>query len=167
VAWRCDDREAKLRASWWGMLVAAALFASAAPQSAGADDLTNYDAHAVPRCVAAAGAEHAALEACKGVAARPCAAADDATTTLVLCWDREARSWRELLENAYRRAIAAEPERRAALEHANAAWDAWLDAECTYRSAPEFGGSGVQVELVQCAAGLTADRVIEFTEAAN
>lgn len=149
------------------MLAAAALFASAAPQSASADDLTNYDAQAVPRCVTAAGSHHNALEACKGSGARPCAAADDASTTLVLCWDREARSWRDLLESAYLRAIRAEPERRPALEHANAAWDAWLDAECTYRSAREFGGSGVQVELVQCAAGLTADRVIAFEEAAN
>jgi uncharacterized protein YecT (DUF1311 family) len=50
-----------------------------------------------------------------------------------------------------------DPQRLAA---ANTAWEAWAEAECDYWAWEEGGGSGEQVDRVQCHARVTAERAI-------
>jgi uncharacterized protein YecT (DUF1311 family) len=53
------------------------------------------------------------------------------------------------------------------LERANAAWNAWAEAECEYWAWEEGGGSGEQVDRVQCLAQITAARTISLLVAGD
>lgn len=82
----------------------------------------------------------------------------------VLCWSAEYDAWRAIIDGAAPSLAALEPGRDPArFAAANAAWSAWLDAECDYWAWQEGGGSGEQVDRVQCAARLAADRAINLT----
>ena len=144
------------------LALAAVFGAGLWPQPASANSDRPYDVALIPACVAAAGASRPAVEACKGAGAGPCPASDDGVIGLVLCWDAEASSWRDVLDRAYAQRRAAEPQRRRSLGRAQAAWARWRDVECAYRGDEEDGGSGAQVDQARCIADMTADRAIDL-----
>jgi uncharacterized protein YecT (DUF1311 family) len=118
-------------------------------------------------CVAGANTEHAALEQCRGVVANPCIAEEGPSTmSTVLCWSAEAEAWEDVIARATARLNETQSYRDPArLARANEAWDAWAEAECEYWAWEEGGGSGEQVDRVECAARVTADRAIALLEA--
>ena len=149
--------------------LAFALVATANCAAVRADPFESYNPDFVNDCVAAAGADEAALRACLGAGARPCIEAEGSSTMSdVLCWDREATTWSELIERATNdmatRHTYRDPQRLAA---ANTAWTAWAEAECEYWAWEEGGGSGEQVDRVQCEARVSADRAITLIVAAG
>lgn len=114
-------------------------------------------------CVAGAGEDRTALEACRGSVARPCIDAEgQGYHSDVLCWSAEAEAWRSLIETTTVHIEAADADKGARLRPANTAWEAWLDAECNYRAYEFGGGSGEQVDRVRCAADLTTSRAIDL-----
>lgn len=138
----------------------------AAQAAAWADPFESYDPEPLNACIASAGADGAALEACKGAGARPCVATDGAaTSSYVLCWSYEADAWDAVTAARLAERNTQAPERAEALNAAQAAWAAWREAECMYRAEPTAGGSGVQVDMVLCAATLSADRAISLLAA--
>jgi hypothetical protein len=148
-----------------GLAFALAATVQCAPVSA--DPFESYNAELVTACVASAGAESAALHQCLGAGATPCIAAEGASTmAYVLCWDHEATTWRELVARASTdlsaRQSYRDPERLAA---ANTAWEAWVEAECSYWAYEEGGGSGEQVDRARCHARVNADRAITLITA--
>jgi uncharacterized protein YecT (DUF1311 family) len=133
-----------------------------------ADEMEGYDAARVQTCVASAGGEREALRRCIGASASPCVDAEGpATFAYVLCWSREADTWRQLMDAAAARLSAEQsyrdPQRYAA---ATTAWEAWVEAECEYWAWQEGGGSGEQADRVVCAANATAERAITLLVAA-
>jgi uncharacterized protein YecT (DUF1311 family) len=150
--------------------MAALTFASAAIAPCApvrADEFESYRAEPVQACVENAGADLDALRRCIGAGAGPCIEADGAATSShVLCWSHEADDWRARMQRAadhlnmhhtYR-----DPQRLAA---ANAAWEAWAEAECEYWAWEEGGGVGEQVDRARCAAHVTAERTITLIAA--
>ena len=133
-----------------------------------ADPFESYNPDLINACVTAAGVDETALHACLGAGATPCIAADGPSTmSYMLCWDREATQWREIIERATNdmttRHGYRDPQRLAA---ANTAWEAWAEAECEYWAWEEGGGSGEQVDRARCQARLNADRAIALIVAA-
>jgi len=153
-------------------LVAALAFALAAIAQgtpARADPFDSYQEGSLLECVVNSGSDQAALHRCVGSAANPCSARDGgATSSYVLCWSHEADSWRALMHGAIgdlnQRNPARDPQRLAAT---SAAWEAWAEAECDYWAWEEGGGSGEQVDRVQCLARVTAERAIALMVAAG
>jgi uncharacterized protein YecT (DUF1311 family) len=144
----------------WRVLAVSLVFAAACV-GARADELPAHP-EALHACIAAAATDRTALEACRGVVANPCIEVDGpSTSSTVLCWSAESDAWDEAVARASaqmnERWTYKDPMR---LAHANEAWSAWRDAECEYWAWEEGGGSGEQVERVQCAARVTADRAI-------
>lgn len=139
-----------------------ALAAACAPtQAARADPLEGADPAALNACFAAEETREA-LEQCRGMVTRACVEANGpGTHSDVLCSSAEADAWDALIaqETAElnRTQQYKDPARLAA---ANAAWSQWREAECDYWAWEEGGGSGEQVERVECAARVTADRAI-------
>lgn len=116
-------------------------------------------------CVAAAQGREA-LERCKGIVVAACRREPenlDSTMGLVLCNDREATEWQGILEAQIARVSERQSNRAEELAAAQAAWEAWRDAECAFHRADAEGGSGEQVVQVACILDLTANRVIAFT----
>jgi uncharacterized protein YecT (DUF1311 family) len=145
-----------------------ALAAMAGPAPAHADEFESYREDGLLRCVADAGTDQDALRRCIGAGANPCIATDgSATSSSVLCWSAEADSWRAILQRAVTDLNAShsyrDPQRLAA---ANTAWEAWVEAECDYWAWEEGGGSGEQVDRVQCLARVTGERAIALRIAA-
>ena len=95
---------------------------------------------------------------CLGQMADPCIEANgNSTMAGVLCWSAEGEAWnREIAQSL---SHLDKPERREALDAAQAQWEAWRDAECAYRSDPSAGGSGVQFVLAHCMAELGSARL--------
>lgn len=151
---------------WRGLTVAIVFIAACA--GARADELPARP-ELLTACIAEAGADRAALEACQGVVANDCIAAEGPSTmSVVLCWSAESDAW----DVALIRASTQVNERWAGkdplrLANANQAWSAWREAECEYWAWEEGGGSGEQVERVQCAARVTADRAIALILASS
>lgn len=133
-----------------------------------ADEFESFNPAPLDACIAAAANDRAALRACLGAGARPCIEAEGGVTHgYVLCWSSEADAWRARMTGAsaylanyvsYR-----DPQRLAA---ANAAWEAWAQAECEYWAYEEGGGVGEQVDRVECLAEVTAERAIDLIMAA-
>jgi len=145
-----------------------ALAACASPRPAHADPFTSAQPGLLHACVDAAGAQREALEGCLGALARPCIAQEGPSTMAeVLCWSAESQTWDQIIAAATTRLSAREqyrdPQRLAA---ANQAWAAWLEAECEYWAWQEGGGSGEQVDRVECAARMSAERAIALIAAA-
>ncbi|HYD74312.1 MAG TPA: lysozyme inhibitor LprI family protein [Candidatus Binatia bacterium] len=133
-----------------------------------ADPFESYNPDFVGDCVAAAGADESVLRACLGAGATPCIAAEGSSTmSYVLCWDREATTWREMIERAANDTTTRhgyrDPQRLAA---ANTAWEAWAEAECEYWAWEEGGGVGEQVDRARCQARVNAERAITLMVAA-
>jgi hypothetical protein len=150
--------EAKMRRL--GIVACLAFALAAITQPVRADPFESYNAALVPACVASAGADSTALQACVGSGATPCIAAEGASTmAYALCWDHEATTWREVVTRASTdlstRQSYRDPERLAA---ANTAWEAWAEAECNYWAWEEGGGAGEQVDRARCHARLAAER---------
>jgi uncharacterized protein YecT (DUF1311 family) len=146
----------------WRLVLALAL-ASCSTPPAQADDMID-NPEAIATCVAAANGERAALEACRGAIARPCFAQHGpGTMSDVLCWSAEGDAWNREIATAIERlnqhTEGRDPARLAA---AQAAWQAWRDAECEYWAWEEGGGSGEQVVRAQCAVDATIDRAINL-----
>ncbi|MGD9981458.1 MAG: lysozyme inhibitor LprI family protein [Hyphomonadaceae bacterium] len=141
---------------------ALALIACASLQAHADSDVVQASAERLTACVASAGADRAALEQCKGVAAQACIEAEGGVTMAhVLCWDSEASGWREMMAVAATRlAVSASYRDAARLDAANAAWASWAEAECEYWAWEVGGGVGEQVDRVRCAAHISADRAI-------
>ena len=140
----------------------ALLAAACATPTARADEIA-ADPQLAQTCVTEAGADYAALERCKGVVANACIEAEGPSTmSLVLCWSAEYAVWRAMIETSTARIEAADAEKGIRLQRVNEAWQAWLDAECDYFSYEFGGGSGEQVERVQCAVVLTHRRAIDL-----
>jgi uncharacterized protein YecT (DUF1311 family) len=154
-------REAKM---WRGLVIA--LVMTAACVGARADELPAHP-EALHACVAEAAGDRAALERCRGVVAYPCIEAEGpATMSYVLCWSAESDAWNDVVARASTQLNERWPTKDPMrLARANEAWAAWLEAECEYWAWEEGGGSGEQVERVQCAARVTADRAIALIEA--
>lgn len=148
--------------------LAAALAACATPSPASADPIAANPA-AAGACLRAADATREAMGRCLGAVAEPCIDAEGPSTiSYVLCWSAEYDAWRAIIDGAAPSLAALEPGRDPArLATANAAWSAWLDAECEYWAWQEEGGSGEQVDRAQCAARLAADRAIDLRLAAR
>jgi uncharacterized protein YecT (DUF1311 family) len=156
-SWQVDDTEAKMRQ----LLFACALFLTAcAPAHA---DPIQANPELLNACIAAAGEDRAALEACRGSVARPCIELEgQGYHSDVLCWSEEISAWRELINVATTRIESNDADEGARLRPANAAWESWLDAECYYRAYEFGGGVGENVDRINCAADLTSARAIEL-----
>jgi uncharacterized protein YecT (DUF1311 family) len=128
--------------------------------AAGASRETKIEA-----CLAAAPTVDA-MRACKRILFKACVQAPenrDSTHGLVMCNDREGQVWQALLTARTAELKKRDAYRAAALVAADAAWQAWIAAECAYHRAEAMGGSAEQVITTQCIADLTADRVILVT----
>jgi uncharacterized protein YecT (DUF1311 family) len=159
--------EAKMRRV--GLIAALALAWAAQWSPVRADPFESYREESLLNCVAPALNDADALRRCIGAGANPCIVADgSATSSHVLCWSHEADSWRALMQQAIGELktgqTSRDPQR---LERANAAWNAWAEAECEYWAWEEGGGSGEQVDRVQCLAQMTAERAISLLVAGD
>lgn len=106
----------------------------------------------------------AEMEQCKRSVVTPCLrepANADSTMGLVGCYEREGIEWRSLLDIHVQ--LESEGPRAKQFIAAQAAWEAWLAAECNYQRADATAGSGEQVAQLGCDLDLTADRVIALT----
>jgi uncharacterized protein YecT (DUF1311 family) len=123
-----------------------------------ADPFESYDPSLIAGCLVD-GMREGTYVVCKGAGALNCIETDGPSTmSEALCWSHEAEQWGEYIDTSMTTLEARAPERQQALRAAQNAWVVWSDAECTYRSEPTAGGSGVQVEFARCAADLAADR---------
>jgi uncharacterized protein YecT (DUF1311 family) len=86
------------------------------------------------------------------------------TLGLVVCNSREGDAWTALLQARTADLAKRDAYRAKALTAANAAWRAWIDAECFYHREEAQGGSAEGVITTECVSDLTADRVIGFTQ---
>jgi len=151
------------------MLACLALLAACVAPSASADPFESARPELLRACVSAAGDSREALNQCLGSLARPCIAVEGASThTDVLCWSAEAHEWRvqtaEAMQHLNQTATHRDPARLAT---ADAAWEAWAEAECEYWAWEEGGGVGEQVDRVRCYARVTAERAIDLILAAR
>ncbi|MDZ4866339.1 MAG: lysozyme inhibitor LprI family protein [Alphaproteobacteria bacterium] len=107
-----------------------------------------------------------AMRDCKRIVFKACVQEPDnrdSTHGLVMCNDREGNAWQGLL--VVRTAVLKKRDayRAEALVAADAAWQAWVAAECAYHRAEAMGGSAEGVITTECISDLTADRVILLT----
>lgn len=146
------------------LLVCLTLLAACATPRADADPFEAARPEHLRTCVERAGVSREALAQCVGALARPCVSEDGgATSSEVLCWSAEAHAWRVLDAQAQTRLQQAQTYRDPArLAAANAAWEAWADAECEYWAWEEGGGSGEQVDRARCHARVSAARAIDL-----
>jgi uncharacterized protein YecT (DUF1311 family) len=157
-------KEAKMRRV--GLVAALALASAAFAQLAHADEFESYNPDFVQTCAEGAGADQAALHRCIGVGATACIQADGgATMSHVLCWSREAETWRELMNGAISDLNTRAYRDAERLAAANAAWETWAEAECDYWAWEEGGGAGEQVDRARCLARVTAERAITLIAA--
>jgi hypothetical protein len=144
----------------WAML-------SLGAPSARADPFESYDPSLIAGCIVD-GMREGTYVVCKGAGALNCIETDGPSTmSEALCWSHESEQWGEYIDTSLAALDARSPERSEALHAAQNTWLAWSDAECTYRSEPTAGGSGVQVEFARCAADLAADRAFALVGAAQ
>lgn len=130
---------------------------------ASADPRTDYSP-VLHECVAASLLDPPALNACRGIVSERCRAEEgDATFALVLCISDEATAWEQIIAAVTARLrTSGEPDAATSLDGVQAQWEAYREAECSYRQS-RFGlGSGAQVEYASCAADLTADRAVDL-----
>jgi uncharacterized protein YecT (DUF1311 family) len=144
----------------WRLVLALALVSCSTPPAQADDMIDNPEA--IATCVAAANGDHSRLEECRGVIANRCLEQHGpGTMSDVLCWSAEGDAWdREIAAEIGRRAQNPDGHDPARLAAAQAAWEAWRDAECDYWAWEEGGGSGEQVIRVACAVNLTIDRAL-------
>lgn len=149
---------------WRVVMFSAALLGACI--GARADELPAHP-EALHACIADDAGNQIALDACRGIVANPCIEAEGpATSSTVLCWSAEADAWDAAVIHAATQLSERQSYRDPVrLARANEAWSAWRDAECDYWAWEEGGGSGEQVERVQCAARITADRAIALLTA--
>jgi len=165
---RLTDMEAKMRRVGLMAALALALVATAQCAPVRADPFDSYNPDLVGGCVAGAGAAEEALRRCIGAGATPCIAADGgATSSHVLCWSHEGDTWRGFMNGAISELNMRAYRDAQRLATANAAWEAWAEAECDYWAWEEGGGSGEQVDRVRCQARVTAERAITLIAAAT
>jgi uncharacterized protein YecT (DUF1311 family) len=108
----------------------------------------------------------AAMQACKRIVFTPCLEESEnfqSTHGLVMCNSRELEAWEALLAKRGAELEARDPARAERLARANAAWRAFMEAECAYHRSEAGGGSAEGVITTECLSDLTADRVILFT----
>src|SRR5262245_38237231 len=140
-------------------LVAIAALVACASPAARADPLP-ANAEGLRACVSGAGAEREALERCMGVSANFCVE-EMGPSASALCWWAEGDIWRELISETSARLNQTQGFRNPELlSHANETWSAWAEAECSYWSWEEGGGSGEQVDRSRCHARTSAERAI-------
>jgi hypothetical protein len=144
------------------LLIACAMFLTACAAAHADTDVVQFNREQLTTCVASAGADRTALEACKGVTAQACIDAEGGVSMAhTLCWDFEAGAWREMVTAATARlAISASYRDGARLTAANEAWANWAETECEYWAWEVGGGVGEQVDRARCAARVSADRAI-------
>lgn len=135
--------------------------ASLACADAAADPEPDYTG-AVVDCVAAAGADEAALQACRGLSWRRCGDEGDDVTThgMVMCASAEGDAWQRVMTASLNRINTARPDLTGPLKEAQDGWRRYVFAECSYRVARWGEGSGARVALASCYADLTAERAI-------
>lgn len=120
----------------------------------------------IEACLAKAQAVEA-MRACKRIVFAPCVKEEEnqqSTLGLVMCNSREGDAWTALLQARTADLAKRDAYRAKALTAANAAWRAWIDAECFYHREEAQGGSAEGVITTECLSDLTADRVIGFTQ---
>ncbi len=120
----------------------------------------------IEACLAKAQAVEA-MRACKRIVFAPCVKEEEnqqSTLGLVMCNSREGDAWTALLQARTADLAKRDAYRAKALTAANAAWRAWIDAECFYHREEAQGASAEGVITTECLSDLTADRVIGFTQ---
>ena len=135
--------------------------ACATPHASADTPEINYG-ELVTACVAAAGGDEAALNACQGVGSQPCMNSDGGASTMgmVMCLSAEGEAWTSLMDAAQARLAAANPDTAGALTRAQQQWREYRDAECSYSVVRWGEGSGAQVQYAGCMSNLAADRAI-------
>ena len=131
---------------------------------------------AVTDCLASAGYDRAAGEACLGLLASPCidALPTPAPVDVAQCIEAETAVWDTALNAAYGDLIAAAqamdgdggetPDgQEEALRAAQRAWIAFRDADCAWRGNLTFG-TGHFTDGAECAQRLTAARVLDLIQ---
>jgi len=119
----------------------------------------------IEACLAAAQTVDA-MRGCKRIVFKACVQEPenrDSTHGLVMCNDREGGVWQALLAARTAELKKRDAYRAEALVAADAAWQAWVAAECAYHRAEAMGGSAEGVITTECVSDMTADRVIAMT----
>ena len=154
-------------------LVCAGLLAGPA---AAQDDLS-FDPGPAERCMAAAGGNAQAMQACIGQAADGCMQQSDMAQTtygMGFCFDQELRYWDGRLNAAYQqvrardKAIDAEmeqlgsaaPRLAPAVRDMQRAWITFRDASCDYERAQWGNGTGGGPAALLCMMRLTGQQAL-------
>jgi uncharacterized protein YecT (DUF1311 family) len=145
-----------------GLLIVGLAVLGHLPWSAQAADTRQPN---IKACIDAAQTSDA-MRLCKRIVFKPCVKEPenmDSTMGLVMCNEREGMAWGDLLTMRTAEMKTRHPHRADALEVANKAWRAWIDAECNYHRSDAMGGSAEAVITTECKSDQTAERVIQLT----
>jgi uncharacterized protein YecT (DUF1311 family) len=80
------------------------------------------------------------------------------------CADKDYRAADKALNEAYRNVLAAQQGDDAKLKAAQRAWIAFRDAECTFRTADDEGGSIQPMDYAMCMTTLTRERTKQLRD---
>lgn len=108
------------------------------------------------------------LAAAPAASAEECDRNDDSQSMMNICADADYQAADAKLNAAYQELVRRNDETsNKLLQTAQRAWIAFRDAECTYSTADSEGGSIHPMEVSQCLAALTDERIKQLTSDAN
>ena len=108
------------------------------------------------------------LAAAPAASAEECDRNDDSQSMMNICADADYQAADAKLNAAYQELVRRNDETsNKLLQAAQRAWIAFRDAECTYSTADSEGGSIHPMEVSQCLAALTDERIKQLTSDAN
>ncbi|ESY75444.1 MULTISPECIES: lysozyme inhibitor LprI family protein [unclassified Mesorhizobium] len=100
--------------------------------------------------------------------AQECDRSDDSQQMMNICAGEDYQEADARLNKAYQDLISADDaDGKRLLQVAQRAWIAFRDAECAHSTAASAGGSIHPMEVSQCLARLTNDRIEQLAAAAN
>lgn len=100
--------------------------------------------------------------------AQECDRGDDSQQMMNICAGEDYQEADARLNKAYQDLISADDaDGKRLLQVAQRAWIAFRDAECAHSTAASAGGSIHPMEVSQCLARLTNDRIEQLAAAAN
>ncbi|MER8750272.1 lysozyme inhibitor LprI family protein [Mesorhizobium sp. M1050] len=100
--------------------------------------------------------------------AQECDRSDDSQQMMNICAGEDYQEADARLNKAYQDLISADDaDSKRLLQVAQRAWIAFRDAECAHSTAASAGGSIHPMEVSQCLARLTNDRIEQLAAAAN
>ncbi|MER8371257.1 lysozyme inhibitor LprI family protein [Mesorhizobium sp. M1406] len=100
--------------------------------------------------------------------AQECDRGDDSQQMMNICAGEDYQEADSRLNKAYQDLISADDaDDKRLLQVAQRAWIAFRDAECAHSTAASAGGSIHPMEVSQCLARLTNDRIEQLAAAAN